>query len=281
MLLIAVSGGPGAATESFAPPTVISIPAGTYVEGSGAQEREAAYQLDEAAYGHSATRKQGWYDGEGKPRKAFLPEFEITKNLITNEYYAQFVLQTGHRRPDVTAKKWAGYGLVHPYQRAKRHIWPGDAGPAGRMDHPVVLVSFGDAEAFARWLSELTGDQWRLPSEAEWVKAARGPDGARFPWGDTFDPALLNSHDAGPFDTLPVGSFKGGASSYGLLDGAGQVFEWTLRPAGEGRHIVKGGSWDDKGCGVCRPAARHSRPDQIKHILIGFRLVKRKNITSN
>jgi formylglycine-generating enzyme required for sulfatase activity len=73
---------------------------------------------------------------------------------------------------------------------------------------------------------------------------------------------------------VPVGRIRAGASPYGLLDGAGQVFEWTATPAGPGRHIVKGGSWDDKGCGVCRPAARHGRPDNIKHILIGFRLVR-------
>ncbi|MCH7865658.1 MAG: SUMF1/EgtB/PvdO family nonheme iron enzyme, partial [Proteobacteria bacterium] len=52
------------------------------------------------------------------------------------------------------------------------------------------------------------------------------------------------------------------------------VFEWTSTPAGKGRFLVKGGSWDDKGCGVCRPAARHSRPKDLKHILIGFRLVQ-------
>lgn len=88
-----------------------------------------------------------------------------------------------------------------------------------------------------------------------------------------FDPLLLNSHDAGPFDTMPVASFPLGNSPYGLADGAGQVFEWTATPAGPGRRIVKGGSWDDKGCGVCRPAAGHSRPQKVKHILIGFRLV--------
>ena len=72
---------------------------------------------------------------------------------------------------------------------------------------------------------------------------------------------------------MPVGAFPDGASVYGLLDAAGQVFEWTATPAGPGRFLVKGGSWDDKGCGVCRPAARHGRPASIKHILIGFRLV--------
>jgi len=57
-----------------------------------------------------------------------------------------------------------------------------------------------------------------------------------------------------------------------MLDAAGQVFEWTATSVGRGRFIVKGGSWDDKGCGICRPAARHSRPAGLKHILIGFRL---------
>ncbi|MBI3451902.1 MAG: SUMF1/EgtB/PvdO family nonheme iron enzyme, partial [Rhodospirillales bacterium] len=96
----------------------------------------------------------------------------------------------------------------------------------------------------------------------------------RFPWGDAFDPARLNSHDRGPFDTTPVGRYSDGASPYGMLDAAGQVFEWTATPDGDARYIVKGGSWDDRGCGICRPAARHSRPAGIKHILIGFRVVR-------
>jgi len=136
-----------------------------------------------------------------------------------------------------------------------------------------VLVSHADAEAFAAWLSAQTGRRWRLPSALEWEKAARGAQGRRFPWGAAWDPQKLNSHDAGPFDTLPVGSFPAGVSPYGLLDAAGQVFEWTATRAGTQRFLVKGGSWDDSGCGVCRPAAGHGRPLGLKHILIGFRLV--------
>jgi formylglycine-generating enzyme required for sulfatase activity len=168
---------------------------------------------------------------------------------------------------------WNGYGLIHPFERTRRHAWHNGRPPKGRVDHPVVLVSHADARAYATWLSARTGQIWRLPNALEWEKAARGVDGRHFPWGDAFDPALLNSHDLGPFDTRPVGQFPAGASSFGLLDAAGQVFEWTSSPGNPGRYLVKGGSWDDKGCGVCRPAARHARPQNIKHILIGFRLV--------
>ena len=114
--------------------------------------------------------------------------------------------------------------------------------------------------AYAAWLSGRTGHRWSLPTEAQWEKAARGVDGRRFPWGNEFDAARLNSHDAGPFDTMPVGRFPTGASPFGVFDMAGQVFEWTSTAGTRGRSIVKGGSWDDKGCGVCRIAARHGRP---------------------
>ncbi|MEX3009159.1 formylglycine-generating enzyme family protein [Hoeflea sp. TYP-13] len=259
--------------NGFAAPDLIDVPAGPFIMGSDASERETAYQLDEAAYGHSVTRERGWYDREPQ-RTVDLGAFRISKTPITNEAYSVFLRETGHRPPSVTQKEWDGYGLIHPFPRAVPYIWKSADAPAGRQNHPVVMVSYGDAQAYANWLSQKTGENWRLPTEAEWEKAARGPEGAYFPWGDKFDPGLLNSHDTGPFSTVPVGSFPAGASPYGLLDAAGQVFEWTSTPAGDNRHIVKGGSWDDKGCGVCRPAARHSRPDTIKHILVGFRLVR-------
>jgi formylglycine-generating enzyme required for sulfatase activity len=254
-------------------PEVVEVPAGPFIAGSDRAEREAAYRLDEAAYGHSVTRRQRWYESEARRHEATLPAFSIMVAPVTNALYAAFVAATGHRAPDVAPATWADYGLIHPYERTRRHAWQDGRPPPGREDHPVVLVSHGDAEAFAAWLSAETGRRWRLPSALEWEKAARGSDGRMFPWGDTWDPAKLNSHDAGPFDTLPVGGFPAGASPYGLLDAAGQVFEWTATPAGSGRFVVKGGSWDDRGCGVCRPAAGHGRPAHLKHILIGFRLV--------
>jgi toxoflavin biosynthesis protein ToxD len=241
--------------------------------GSTAAEREMAYRLDEAAYGHDRTRQWHWYENEPRSRP-HLPAYRITRNLITNSEYARFILETGHPAPDVSEAEWQSDKLVHPFARTRRHAWTAGRLPAGRGDHPVVLVSHGDALAYAAWLSAKTGQAWRLPREVEWERAARGTDGRAFPWGMRFDPNKLNSHDRGPFDTVPVASYPAAASPFGLLDAAGQVFEWTASASASGRYVVKGGSWDDRGCGICRPAARHSRPELLKHILVGFRLVR-------
>jgi len=244
--------------------------------GSTRAERETGYLLDEAAYKHKRTRQWKWYEDE--PRSEVnLGSYHITETLVTNRQYAAFIADTGHPTPNVDATTWRSYKLIHPFSRTRKFSWKEAKPPASRLDHPVVLVSYSDALAYAAWLSKKTGQPWRLPTEAEWEKAARGTDGRLFPWGNEFVPALLNSHDQGPFETTPVGQHPDGSSPYGMLDAAGQVFEWTQTPAGQSRHIVKGGSWDDKGCGVCRPAARHSRPNHLKHILVGFRLVTNAN----
>ncbi|MGI9303443.1 MAG: SUMF1/EgtB/PvdO family nonheme iron enzyme [Gammaproteobacteria bacterium] len=255
-------------------PAIMEIPAGPFIAGSDEAEREAAYQLDEAAYQHSRTREQRWYSRERERAAAHTGAFAIAQTPVTNAQYAEFVSATGHRAPGVGEITWKSYRLAHPFARTRRFAWKDKRPPGGRSDHPVVLVSHADAQAYAAWLSRTTGAVWRLPSELEWEKAARGKDGRRFPWGDEFMADRLNSHDAGPFDTMPVGSFPAGASPFGLQDAAGQVFEWTSTSNAPGRAVVKGGSWDDKGCGVCRPAARHTRPVELKHILIGFRLVR-------
>jgi len=272
-LLLCLVGTHGYAASNNIP-KLIEIPAGIFIMGSDADERELAYHLDELAYHESITREQGWYEAE-LPRQFVESEtFCITAMPITNNQYASFIAATQHRAPSVDRKTWTSYKLIHPFESTQRFTWNQHSVPQGREQHPVVLVSISDAENYAAWLTKQTGQYWRLPTEAEWEKAMRGTDGRVFPWGNEFDAHKLNSADAGSFDTTPVGQYISGISPFGMLDGAGQVYEWTSTAQGVGRSIVKGGSWDDKGCGVCRPAARHSRPNGLKHILIGFRLVR-------
>ncbi|ROR32448.1 formylglycine-generating enzyme required for sulfatase activity [Inmirania thermothiophila] len=232
--------------------------------GSTQEERALAYALD-LARGSTAARDYAWFENETR-RRVHLAAFRIDRTPVTQADYARFVAATGHPVPTVRAAEWQGYGLVHPYATALRFVWRDGRPPPGRADHPVVLVTHADAVAYCRWRGA------RLPTEAEWEKAARGTDGRYWPWGNRFDPVRLNSRDAGPFETEPVGSRPAGASPWGVLDMAGQVFEWTATPCPDrdGAWIVKGGSWDDFP-GVTRGAARHCRPAGLKHVLIGFR----------
>lgn len=264
------------AAADFRSPDTVAVPAGLFLSGSDRAERELAYQLDEKAYGHNVTRKNKWYENELPRTERTTGAFDIMINLVTNADYARFVAETGHQAPMVDQATWKAYRLIHPYERSLKFQWHGGKMPDGRGDHPVTMVTIADAQAYAKWLSERTGSTWRLADELEWEKAMRGTDGRIFPWGNDWDENRLNSHDAGPFDTVPVGSFPRGASPYGVMDAAGQVFEWVSNSPRQGRHYVKGGSWDDSGCGVCRPAERHQRPSNIKHILIGFRLVRER-----
>lgn len=256
-----------------AAPQTVTIPAGRFVQGSSPEQRDYAYQLDEIAYGDGRRRAQQVYANEIDPVWGQLPAYEITVTPITNAQYAAFVEATGHPAPDVDQETWLSYRQRLTYGATRRFAWSDGAPPEGRDDHPVVLVDYADVRAYAAWLSEATGRTWRLPTEEEWEKAARGTEGWAYPWGNAWDPELANTADEGPEDSLPVGRFPGGASPFGLLDVAGQVYEWTSTEQSPGRHFVKGGSWNDRGCGACRPSARDGRPDRQRNVDLGFRLV--------
>jgi len=257
-------------------PELIHLQAGFFIKGSDPAEREYGYKLDEAAYGHNRTRTGKWYDTEPDKLRVATEGYSIAKTPVTNRQYTFFIEDSGHRVPSVDEVTWSGYQLVHPYSSTHPYKWKNNLPPKGMEQHPVVLVSYDDAIAYTEWLSRRTGQTWGIPSSDQWERAARGDVGAIFPWGDNFDPTRLNSHDSGPFNTQPVGLYPNGASPHGMLDAAGQVFEWIATEPEQRSAWVKGGSWDDKGCGVCRPAARHARPKSIKHILVGFRVVRKE-----
>jgi len=254
----------------------VDIPNGYFLMGSTPSQIKEGYRISAKGYNHDGVRRAGWFDNESPQRRINLPAFRIQKTTVTNAEYDEFITATGHPVPYVTAKTWASYHLVHPYNRVKQYLWSDGKIPKMKANYPVVLISYDDATAYASWLSHKLGRTVQLPSEAQWEKAMRGSDGRLYPWGDVYDPKRLNNADRGPYTTTPVGSFSDGVSPYGILDGAGQVFEWTSTQWGKDKKTVKGGSWDDHG-GVCRPAAHHGRPMALKHILIGFRLVDEYN----
>ncbi len=132
-------------------PAAVAVPEGVFIMGSDDDEREAAYRMDEAAYGHSLTRERGWYNRELFRREVETGAYNITLRPITNTEYARFVAATGHRAPDVDEATWKSYGLNHSYKRTRKHAWADGKPPPDRGDHPVVLVSHSDAEAFAAW----------------------------------------------------------------------------------------------------------------------------------
>jgi formylglycine-generating enzyme required for sulfatase activity len=118
----------------------------------------------------------------------------------------------------------------HAFVKATRHqsdagAWPA---PLGKDNHPAVNVTWDDVVAFCKWLSNVTGREFRLPTEAEWERAARGDDGRVYAWGDEWDAARANGGGAHG-DTTPVGQFSPlGDSPYALADVAGNVWEWCL-----------------------------------------------------
>lgn len=121
---------------------------------------------------------------------------------------------------------------------------------------PVVGVNRHEAEAYARWLSAVTGGDYRLPSEMEWEKAARGTDGRAYPWEGRFDPGRCNTVESRILVTTPVGLYPDGVSPFGLYDAAGNVWEWTAdwyraypggppsEEYGERFAVVRGGAWN-------------------------------------
>jgi formylglycine-generating enzyme required for sulfatase activity len=160
----------------------------------------------------------------------------------------------------------------------------------GRGKRPVINVSWEDAVAYAKWLSEVTGRHYRLPTEAEWEYAARAETTTRYWWGDELGRNRANCTDCGSKwngnQTAPVGSFE--ANPFGLHDTAGNVWEWTCSEyrdpydgserrcasGGGGRRVLRGGSWVDFGR-VLRSAYRHAFSDPDFRIgFFGFRLAR-------
>jgi toxoflavin biosynthesis protein ToxD len=250
---------------------MLVIPAGTYIAGSTPEEREAAYDDYRRTAGHDAARERRWFEGEADRHVAELPAFRIDLMPVTQAEYAEYVTSRNVPAPTIDEAAWQAQGFVQDYAtQVVRFLWRDGHPPIGREDHPVVLVTWEEAEAYCAWRGEQLGQPRRLPSEAEYEKAARGEAGLAYPWGSVFDPDKLNSAVSGPLDTTSVGHYVDGASPYRMLDAAGNVFQWTASRWRAGQMTVKGSAWEDYG-GLGRGAARHGRPVTARHVIVGFR----------
>lgn len=284
-MVVACSGGNGAApigTEyrggdaslsRAADASMLVIPAGNYVSGSTPEEREQAYDDYRATSGHDGARTNRWFKRETDRHMVTLPEFRIDQSPVTNGAYAEFIADTGATAPAVDQAQWKKQGFSQKWpDEVTRYNWVDGAPPPGRADHPVVLVTWDEAVAYCTWRGSLAGSRRRLPTADEYEKAARGPSARVYPWGNDYDASLLNSQVDGPYDTTAVGTYPGGASEYGMLDAAGNVFQWTATEwphKAEGK-MVKGSAWDDY-AGLGRGASGHGRRKWVRHVIVGFR----------
>lgn len=211
----------------------------------------------------SPPQEPGRYVDEPQPHRVILEPFYMAATEITNAQYARFLQATGHPAP----LYWEDKNLNGPTQ-------------------PVVGVTWHNAVAFTRWLTQVTGQPHRLPTEAQWEAAARGGLSGRFyPWGDEPPDAggvLRANYQAGDRRlTMPVGSFP--PNGFGLYDMAGNAAEWCLDPYTPQRsrgpfkpgasRLLKGGSWFSLARDL-RCAARQSAPPDYADGYIGFRVVR-------
>jgi formylglycine-generating enzyme required for sulfatase activity len=213
-------------------------------------------------------------DGADNQRPAhtvYVAGFYIDRYPVTNEEYRRFAKEVGHNVPyyEVSWVNTAAYNW-DPETRTP---------PPGKEKHPVVLVTLEDARAYAAWAGK------RLPTEAEWERAARGTDGRLWPWGNQFLPGRCNTKEAGLGETSPVGYFSPqGDSPEGLGDVVGNVWEWTTslyRPfpydaddgreysQAEGWRTLRGGSWMNDSAIACCTARLDA--DFLFFTNVGFR----------
>ncbi|MGD2089666.1 MAG: SUMF1/EgtB/PvdO family nonheme iron enzyme [Candidatus Aminicenantes bacterium] len=222
-----------------------------------------------------------------KPVKhIYLDDFMIGVYPVTNQEFERFVDDKGYQREEFWSED--GWQWCRE-EKVTEPIWWHDRKWNG-PNFPVVGVSWYEAAAYAKWLSKITGKPFRLPTEAEWEKAARGSDGKIYPWGNKNDENCCNSRESGIGRTSPVGIFPNGESVYRCHDMAGNVWEWCAdwfdekyypkspdkNPTGPttgSLRVFRGGSWGNSAW-LCRAAYRLDGRPAIRSADFGFRLAR-------
>ncbi|MCI0520739.1 MAG: formylglycine-generating enzyme family protein [Chloroflexi bacterium] len=255
------------------PPEMATIPAGGFIMGtSDDQIRSLVIREEDWAL---EWYEKSLFSTEQPQHDVALPTYELARFPVTNAEYHQFIWETGHRVP----RGWIGFHFAE-----------------STAEHPVVGVSMKDALAYCQWLNNKftksnggSDRPFRLPSEAEWEKASRGQDDRLYPWGDEFDPWRCNTVESGKRGTTARGEYSpGGDSAWGVIDMAGNVWEWTASlhqpypyDPGDGRedvntmgtYVIRGGAWyySHK---LSRCSAREGALPTFLSPALGFRLAR-------
>lgn len=249
-------------TNSTDGKVMVQVPAGDFKMGiSDGQIQTLVDQQHATAAGFALERPE---------QTVNLPAFWVDRDLVTNADYKKFLAANPtHPVPDIDLTQLKGWS----WDAQTRSF------PQGRDNYPVVLVTWSDANAYCQWAGA------RLPTEAEWEKAARGEDGRLYPWGNDWAKDKTAFGDKGSTDAAPVGTFPTGTSPYGANDMVGNVWQWTSSlfmdypyQANDGREdatktgerVLRGGMYGF-GPAVSRVNVRNKFAPDDKAISVGFR----------
>jgi formylglycine-generating enzyme required for sulfatase activity len=264
-------------------PSLVHIPAGPFIMGTSDEQIARLAKNNELARRWPEHERFSW---EQPQHLVDLPGYAIGKYPVTVGEYRAFMESEGYARHQYWTE--SGWAWRETLGRLQPDFW--DQGQwTGDERLPVVGVSWYEASAYCRWLSEQTGRPFRLPNEAEWEKAARGTDGRLYPWGDMFDARRCNTRAGGPGCTTPVDQYSPqDESPYGCAEMAGNASEWTLsqfraypynpddgrnEEEGEATRVIRGGAWY-KPALRARAAARGMNDPWFTDTDVGFRCVR-------
>ena len=260
-----------AVAHAETPAGMVLVPAGAFIMGS--ERIDASRKAEE--YGSI----KPFYVDERPQRRVMLPAFYIDKHEVTNTQYRDFVRAANYWFPQewksngyLLSREILNFATAEKLRQLAAETYRVDV-DTSKMNRvqlldaiersmaeydslPVTGVTWNEARDYCRHVGK------RLPSEAEWEKAARGANGREYPWGNIWDPKRLNGGATGEWEKglAPVGSYPSGASPYGVLDMAGNVMEWVQdwyqpypgntwksEAFGETHKVVRGGGWGGVG----------------------------------